>query len=202
MQATDPLRVNREVSWREHCTPDESQQIAINLRPVRFHEVVDQRLPSRLTDVEVADGRIEPDLRDGDACMALVDEVAFLARLSWTSRGPRACAHAYPSVLDTGSQRSLRNPSSLEGSRSKGPRSGCRLRAQASSSGGDQRDAAAQPERCTRLGPCKLSEKATHWRLCQRIVHYVTSVLTRRMQRLQSAANHPPTPVLSILQWW
>src|SRR5665647_1109744 len=70
VESADSLGVDHEVAGRECLRPDEGKHLPVYLRPVRFHEVVDQCLPSRLADVQIPDTRIEPDLGDGDAHLA------------------------------------------------------------------------------------------------------------------------------------
>ena len=70
MEPTHSLHVDHEVPWSESLRADKRGHLPVDVRPVRLHQVVDQRLPPRPTDVQVTNVRIEPNLGDGDAYLA------------------------------------------------------------------------------------------------------------------------------------
>ena len=78
MEPTHPAGVNHKVARCERLRADERENSAIDLWPIWFHQVVDERLPPALTNMQITYGRIERDLGDGNAHLTFEHGVAVV----------------------------------------------------------------------------------------------------------------------------
>lgn len=60
MHTTHPIRFPDEIFRMKRVFCQEGEYLSIHPRPQRFHQVIDERPPTRLRDVQDAQGRVEP----------------------------------------------------------------------------------------------------------------------------------------------